>query len=105
MSQKTDAIPEPAVSSGPERVEIGQAVYEEVGNCNECGTKVYRWVDNGHKAHEAMANSLVVYVAYSSKEPPGLFCQQHDPNKQHRANSPILTPGMPKAGDTWRPRA
>lgn len=95
------------VPENAERINIGEAVYEEAGVCPVCGEKVYRWVNNGHQEHEAMGNRLVVYVAYSHHEPPGTYCQEHDPNAAHRANSPILTPQQKAArpGELWKPRA
>jgi len=90
----------------PEILEIGLAKYEEAGSCAVCAKKVYRWIDNGHQAHDAIGDALVVYAAFSHREPPGIYCKEHDPNIQHRLNSPILTPDRQQVrmGDTWRPR-
>lgn len=93
----------------PERLEIGGTVYEEVGNCAQCGEKVYKWTPrNGETStHEAIGKNLAVFVAFSHREPPGVYCQDHDPNIGHRRNSPILTPERQQVrlGDAWRPRA
>jgi len=93
------------VVANAERLELGGAVYEEAGVCAQCGEKVYRWVSGAHN-DAALGDALVVFVAFSHREPPGTYCQACDPNKQHRLNSPVLQPGKPAiAGDTWRPRA
>jgi len=112
MQQKIKKVPQDIeavdvsapVPANAERLELGGAVYEEAGTCAQCGKKVYRWVEGPHN-DTALGDALVVFVAFSHREPPGTYCQEHDPNKQHRLNSPVLKPGQPIAGDTWRPRA
>lgn len=103
---KTPEIIEPADVTLPpipdaQRLEVAGNIYEEVGVCAQCGEKVYKLVSGSRE--NTIGNAQVVYVAYSSRERPGTFCQAHDPNLSHKMaaqpNTGVIT------GDTWRPRA
>jgi len=84
-----------------QRLEVAGDVYEEVGVCAQCGEKVFKLVSGGRE--NTLGNALVVYVAHSSRERPGIYCQAHDPNIGHRMAAQTFTGVIP--GDSWRPRA
>lgn len=87
----------------PEILTIGHSKYEEVGACAQCGTKVFKVLEGTE--HSGIGNQLAVYVAFSHREPPGLYCQAHDPNLAHRMSFGVPNGDGTIPGDTWRPRA
>lgn len=61
------------------------------GACLTCGEETYAWASGPHSDH-SLGNALAVFAPASKNEPPLVYCQKHDPGRDHRAKSGKLRP-------------
>ena len=76
----------------------GKAVYRWTGKlmrgdqpfagvCAECGIETYHCVSDPLRKDSEIGVALATFAPGGSNEPPMVFCQQHQPGREHRARS------------------
>jgi len=76
------------------------AKYEHLGECEQCGVRVFECITAPIRADELIGRQLVVYVKTSQNGPPALYCQAHDPTAKFRR---VVVQGEYPSGDLWKP--